>query len=235
MTAREIALAHLHRWMTSADTLPAGATLLEPMPMIGPTSCWAIRHPETNALFGWHADPARLALLYWDTLAADDRYELVAEAAGALEKETHRWAWKQAWHHWTRNAGAKSRAVERAVTAWLRRNPRDLDAALSALSEEVFPDDPPFEAIGAELPEPRDARMALDYATAALVAGEVDLARHVYVYAVVAAHDRGQLPALMSTLTAVSDHLDDQPPPPAGTGPRPAPRPRRAGPARPML
>ena len=235
MTAREIALTHLRLSMTSAETLPAGATLLEPRPMIAPMSCWAIRHPETGALFGWHADPERLALLYWDTLTADDRHELVALAAAALEKETHRFAWKSAWHHWTRNAGAKSRAVERAVTAWIRRNPRDLDAALSALAEEVFPDDPPFEAVGAELPEPRDARMALDYATAALVAGEVDLARHIYVYTVVAAHDRGQLPALMSTLTAVTDHLDDQPPPPAGRGPRPAPRPRRVGPARPIL
>jgi hypothetical protein len=48
MTAREIALARLHRWMTSAETLPAGATLLEPVPMIAPTRCWAIRHPRTG-------------------------------------------------------------------------------------------------------------------------------------------------------------------------------------------
>src|SRR5260370_36285599 len=117
MTAREIALAHLPSWMTSAGRLPAGAALLEPS--VATTSCWAIRHPASGALFGWHADPARLALLYWESLAADDHYELVAQAAAALAKETHVRAWKSAWHHWTRNADANSRAVERAVTAWL--------------------------------------------------------------------------------------------------------------------
>ena len=161
-----------------AEQLEAAAlwATLEPA-VATTTSCWAIRHPASGALFGWHADPARLALLYWESLAVDDRCELVAQAAGALAKETHVRAWKSAWHHWTRNAGARSRAVERAVTAWLRRDPRDLDAALSALSEEVFPEDPAFAAMDGELPAPRDARMALDYATAALVAGEVDLAR----------------------------------------------------------
>ncbi len=74
--------------------------------------------------------------------------------------------------------------------------------------------------------------MALEYATAALVAGEVDLARHIYVYAEVAAGDRGQLPALLSTLTAVSGHLDDPPPPPRGRTPRPARRLRSVGPTR---
>jgi len=48
-------------------------------------------------------------------------------------------AWKSAWQHWTENTRAKSRAVG-AVIAWLRRDPRDLDAALSALAQEVFPD-----------------------------------------------------------------------------------------------
>jgi hypothetical protein len=81
-----------------------------------------------------------------------------------------------------------------------------------------------------DLPEPADARLALEYATAALVAGQVDLARHIYVYAEVAACDRAQLPILLSMLTAVSGHLDDQPPPPAGEAPRLAGRLRSVGP-----
>ena len=173
-------------------------------------------------------------MLYWESLAADDRCELVAVAVAALDKASHRRAWTSAWRHWNRDAGTRRRAVEEVVTAWLRGDRRDLDLALAALSEEPFPDDPAWlDGEDGELPA--DARLALEYATAALVAGEVDLARHIYVYTAVAAHDRGQLPALMSTLTAVTDHLDDQPPPPAGRGPRPAPRLRRAGPARPML
>jgi hypothetical protein len=106
--------------------------------------------------------------------------------------------------------------------------PRDLDAALTALAEESLAGRPRVWG----LPEPRDARLALDYATAALVAGEVDLARHIYVYAEVAAYDRGQLPGLLSMLTAAAGHLDDPPPPPAGKAPRPAGRLRGVGPRR---
>jgi hypothetical protein len=230
MTAREIALTHLHSWMTPAEGLPPGAALLEGT--VRPTICWAIRHPETGALFGCHADPARLALLFWETLAADERYELVARGVAALEKERHLRAWKSAWHHWTRDAGARSRAVERAITAWVRRDLRDLDAALSALAEDIFPEDPADLGLGGGLPEPADARLALDYATAALVAGQVDLARHIYVYAEVAASDRGRLPALLSALTAVADHVDDQPLPPTGSALRSARRLRTAGPTR---
>jgi hypothetical protein len=47
------------------------------------------------------------------------------------------------------------------------------------------------------------ARLALELAISALVAGHVDLARHIYTYAAVAGSDAGQLPALLSTLTAV--------------------------------
>jgi hypothetical protein len=119
------------------------------------------------------------------------------------------------------------------VTAWVRGDRRDLDLALAALSEDPFPDDPAWlDGEDGELAEPVDARLALEYATAALVASEVDLARHVYVYAEVAASDRGQLPALLSTLTAVADHLDDLPPPPAGRAPRSPGRLRGVGPRR---
>jgi hypothetical protein len=55
-------------------------------------------------------------------------------------------------------------------------------------------------------------------------AAEVDLARHIYGYAQVPARDPGHLPALLSTLTAVADHLDGPPPPPTGRAPRPAGR-----------
>ncbi|HEV3076476.1 MAG TPA: hypothetical protein VHB47_18780, partial [Thermoanaerobaculia bacterium] len=109
MTAREIALAHLRRWTTSAARLPPGAALLEGE--ITPTTAWAIRHPKTGAVYGWHADPDRLALLYWESLAADDRCELVAAAVAALDKASHRRAWTSAWRHWNRDAGARRRAV----------------------------------------------------------------------------------------------------------------------------
>ena len=71
-----------------------GAALLEGT--LTPTTAWAIRHPETGAVFGWHADPDRLALLYWESLAADDRCELVAAAVAALDKASHRRAWTSA-------------------------------------------------------------------------------------------------------------------------------------------
>jgi hypothetical protein len=231
MTAREIALAHLRRWTTSAARLPSGAALLEGE--ITPTTAWAIRHPATGAVFGWHADPDRLTLLYWESLAADDRCELVAAAVAALEKKSHRRAWTSAWRHWNRDAGARRRAVEEVVTAWVRGDRRDLDLALAALSEDPFPDDPAWlDGEDGELAEPTDARLALEYATAALVAGEVDLARHIYVYAEVAARDPSHLPGLLSMLTAAAGHLDDPPPPPAGRAPRPAGRLRGVGPRR---
>jgi hypothetical protein len=173
MTAREIALAHLRRWTTSAARLPPGAALLEGT--LTPTTSWAIRHPETGAVFGWHADPDRLALLYWESLATDDRCELVAAAVAALDKASHRRAWRSAWRHWNRDAGARRRAVEEVVTAWVRGDRRDLDLALAALSEDPFPDDPAWlDGEDGELAEPADARLALEYAAAALVAGEVD-------------------------------------------------------------
>jgi hypothetical protein len=89
MTARQIALAHLRLWMTAAEGIPAGAAWLEPVDALRTTS-WAVRHPSTGALFGWHADPERLAALYWETLGDDDRCELVAQAVGALRDGEHR-------------------------------------------------------------------------------------------------------------------------------------------------
>jgi hypothetical protein len=85
VTAREIARTHLRRWTTSAKNLPPGAALLEGG--LTPTTSWAIRHPETGVVFGWHADPDRLALLYWESLAADDRCELVRRRRRARERE----------------------------------------------------------------------------------------------------------------------------------------------------
>ena len=117
-------------------------------------------------------------------------------------------AWKIAWGNWTRDAGAKSLAVERAVTAWIREDAVGLDDALSALSEEVFPDEEPVPgAQDPALPDPPDARLALDLANAALLAGEADLAQYIHLYAAVAGGDRRQLPALVSTLRAVLYHL----------------------------
>ena len=125
----------------------------------------------------------------------------------------------------------RSKLPWEVVTAWVWGGRRDLDLALAALSEDPFPDDPAWlDGEDGELAEPADARLALEYATAALVAGEVDLARHIYVYAQVAARDPGHLPALLSMLTAVAGHLDDQPPPPTARAPRSAGRLRGVGP-----
>jgi len=105
--------------------------------------------------------------------------------------------------------------------------------ALSALSEDLFPDDPGWLEVDAG-DERRSGVLEGQAGVGGLgeVAGEVDLARHIYVYAEVAACDRGQLPILLSTLTAVSDHLDNPPPPPARRAPRPAGRLRSVGPRR---
>jgi hypothetical protein len=76
------------------------------------------------------------------------------------------------------------RAESRPGIGRKRADPEGLWAA----SEDPFPDDPAWlDGEDGELPEPADARLALEYATAALVAGEVDLALHIYVYALVAA------------------------------------------------
>jgi hypothetical protein len=195
MTAREIAVARLGYWLTSTMRLPAGASPLEPADSA--TTWWAIRHPRTGALFGWHGDAGRLILLYWNGLAEDERYELIAEAVTALRNEQHYLAWKSAWWHWTSNARVKRGAVDRDAIA---RNIGDQDALETSMSA--------FEAL-ADHPEPPDSRLALQLATSALIAGEADLAQHVYVYAAVAAKDRGQIPALLSTIVAVLDQLYD--------------------------
>jgi len=70
-----------------------------------------------------------------------------------------------------------------------------------------MPDDPAFGAMNGELPEPRDARMALDFATAALVAGETHLARHIYLYAEVAAGDRGHASSLRKAAEKLLQHF----------------------------
>jgi hypothetical protein len=219
VTARQIALAHLRLWMTAAEELPAGAAWLEPVD--SPGTSWAVRHPSTGALFGWHADPERLAALYWETLPDDCRCELVAAAVAALKDGEHRLAWKLAWSNWTQNADARHHTVERAVIAWVEHDPVGLDDALSALSEEVFPDDPP--APGDQDPalqDPPAARLALDLANAALLSGQADLGHYLYVYAAAAGSDRRQIPALLSTLRAVLDHLDfDNPAPTSAADP----------------
>jgi hypothetical protein len=54
----------------------------------------------------------------------------------------------------------------------VRGDRRDLDLALAALSEDPFPDHPAWlDGEDGELAEPTDARLVLEYATAALVAG----------------------------------------------------------------
>src|SRR5579872_5543152 len=50
-----------------------------------------------------------------------------------VELLAHQLAWTSAWRHWNRDAGARHRAVEEVVTAWVRGDRRDLDYALAAL------------------------------------------------------------------------------------------------------
>lgn len=67
LSASETALAHLAAWTIATEQLPPGATLLEPVD--SSTTWWAIRHPRTDAVFGWHADARRLLRLYWQALS----------------------------------------------------------------------------------------------------------------------------------------------------------------------
>lgn len=206
MTARELALAHLVYWTFAAEQLPAGASLLEPVD--SSSRWWAIRNPHTGVVFGWHADARRLADLYWQALAEEGRCELVAEAVSKDRDAQHRIAWSAAWSHWTRDVGARDRAAERAVNAWLVRNRSALDAALLELSEDLYPnlDGPPPPPP----PKDTDTALALRLATAALIEDEVDLARHIYAYVAVVDRDRRLLPALLSSADVVLDYVADQ-------------------------
>src|ERR1700674_1287444 len=59
-----------------------------------------------------------------------------------------------AWYHWTRDAGAKRRAVQDAVIAWMRGDPDDLDTALSALCRHQGALATPFEPAFRAHPHP---------------------------------------------------------------------------------
>src|SRR5258708_154598 len=131
MTAIEAALDHLTGWTIATEHLPPGASLLEPVD--SSTTWWAIRHPRTGVVFGWHADARRVRRLYWQAISEDDRLDLVAEAVAKVKDGHHELRWKAAWSHWTRDAGLRDRAAERAVTAWLRRDRAAIEAALGKL------------------------------------------------------------------------------------------------------
>jgi hypothetical protein len=204
MSARESAFAHLAGWTITAGRLPAGATLLEP---VDSSASWcAIRHPRTGAVFGWHADPERLVRLYWQALGEDQRLELVAEAVARSKSREHRFMWQCAWSNWTNGFGARVRAAERVAAAWTDGDKLELEGALAALAEVLYPDpdlEPPAPAPG----EARPDAFSLGLASAALVEGDDELARLIYAYSLVAMRDRGQVPALLEAVVAAVDRL----------------------------
>jgi hypothetical protein len=209
MNARESALVHLRGWTVGAERLPAGATLLEPVD--SSEAWWAIRHPRTGALFGWHADPHRLVRLYWQALDEEQRLELVAEAVATIKNADHRLMWQCAWSNWATGFGARVRAAERVAAAWRRRNKQDLEHALAGLAAVLRPDpaqDPQAPAHG----EPADGEdFSLRLATAALVQGDDRLARLIYSYSLLARRDRSRLSALLDAAAAAVDRLPEGP------------------------
>jgi hypothetical protein len=208
-SARESALVHLVEWTIAAERLPAGATLLEPVD--SSASWWAIRHPRSGAVFGWHADPDRLVRLYWESLGEEERLELVAEAVARIKSTEHLLKWKCAWSNWTHGFGARVRAAEWVAAAWADGDKQGLERALAALAEMVYPD-PDREA---EAPGPGEASeldgFSLGLATAALVEGDDQLARLIYAYSLVAVRDRRQVPALLEAAAAAVDGLTGDP------------------------
>jgi hypothetical protein len=208
-SARESALVHLVEWTIAAERLPAGATLLEPVD--SSASWWAIRHPRSGAVFGWHADPDRLVRLYWEALGEEERLELVAEAVARVKSTEHLLKWKCAWSNWTHGFGARVRAAEWVAAAWADGDKRGLERALAALAEVVYPDpDREPAAPGPGAATELDA-FSLGLASAALVEGDDQLARLIYAYSLVAVRDRRQVPALLEAAAAVADRLSGDP------------------------
>ncbi len=207
MSARDSALVHLVDWTIMAERLPAGATLLEPVD--SSAIWWAIRHPRTGTVFGWHADPHRLVRLYWQALGEEERLDLVAEAVARIKNAEHRFMWQWAWSHWNIGLGTKVGAAERVAAAWIRRDRQGLEHALAGLAEALYPlpdgevaVPPPGGATG-----PED--LSLRLAAAALVQGDGKLARLIDSYTLIARRDRSQLPALLAAAAAAVASLPE--------------------------
>lgn len=209
MRARESALVHLAHWTIAAERLPAGATLLEPVD--SSASWWAIRHPCSGAVFGWHADPDRLVRLYWEALSEEERLELVAEAVAGIKSTEHLLKWKCAWSNWTHGFGARVRAAEWVAAAWADGDKQGLERALAALAEMVYPDPDREAAVPAPGVTGELDAFSLGLASAALVEGDDQLARLIYAYSLVAVRDRRQVPALLEAAAAAVDRLTDDP------------------------
>jgi hypothetical protein len=205
MRARECALAHLAEWTIAAERLPAGATLLEPVD--SSASWWAIRHPRSGAVFGWHADPDRLLRLYWEALGEEERLELVAEAVAGIKSREHLVKWRCAWSNWTHGFGARVRAAEWVAAAWEDGDKQRLERALADLAQMVYPD-PDREAAAPAAGEAAGAdAFSLGLASAALIEGDDELARLLYAYSLVAGQDRRRVPALLEAAAAAVDGL----------------------------